>query len=87
MIKERIGGKYVRITDANGYYGRNDAGTPMSANPNDAGDKRKKGKPLINQYTFSDTAHGTHTIPAHNFTEALRIAESMGFTRNDYKKR
>lgn len=87
MIKRRIGGKYVRITDADGYYGRNSAGTKMEFLPNDAGIKREFVGSKTKEFTFSDTIHGTHTITATSYEEALRIAESMGYTRGDYRKR
>ena len=39
------------------------------------------------EYTFSDTQHGTHTITASSYEEALRIAKSMGFTEDDYQRK
>lgn len=39
------------------------------------------------EYTFSDTIHGTHTFTASSYPDALRQAESMGYTASDYKKR
>lgn len=87
MYKRRIGGKYVRVTEARGYYGRNDAGNKHELVQKDAGDKREFVGSKTREFTFQDTVHGTHTITAKTFEEALRIAESMGFTHADYKKR
>lgn len=87
MYKRRIGGKYIRVIDATGYYGRNDAGTKHALKPNEAGNKREFVGSRSREFTFSDLIHGTHTITAETFEEALRIAESMGFTQADYKKR
>lgn len=84
--KGKIGGKYERIT-ATGYYGRNDAGNPRFMRSNDAGVKREFEGSRSNEYTFSDKEHGTHTITAESYEDALRIAESMGYTRGDYRKR
>ena len=87
MIKRQIGGKWVRVNDATGYFGRNDAGNKREIGQNDAGIKREFVGSKTKEYTFSDTIHGTHTITANSYQEALRIAESMGYTRSDYKKR
>lgn len=87
MIKRRIGGKYVRIRDANGYYGNNDAGNKQEKGVGGTPDKRAFKGSGIQEFVFTNTLHGTHTIPAHSFTEALRIAESLGYTRADYKRK
>lgn len=86
-IKRHRGGKYPIESLANGYYGRNEAGTPQEFIGKTAGDKREFVGSKTKEYTFSDTIHGTHTITAESYEEALRIAESMGYTRSDYKKR
>ena len=84
--KKRYMGKYP---DANprgrGYFGRNDAGIKREFTSNDAGIKREFIGSNTEEYTFSDTEHGTHTITAESYKEALRIAKSMGFTESDYK--
>lgn len=86
--KKEYKGKYP---DANprgqGYFGRNDAGIKMEFTPNDAGIKREFVGSNTKEYTFSDTEHGTHTIVAESYPEALRIAKSMGFTESDYKNK
>lgn len=87
MIKRKIGGKWVRVNDATGYFGRNDAGDKPEFKPKDWGDDVGFVGSKTKEYTFSDTIHGTHTITANSYQEALRIAESMGYTRSDYKKR
>ena len=87
MIKRKIGGKYIRITDATGYFGRNDAGDQRYMGGGGEPTKREFIGSETKEYTFSDTVHGTHTITAQSYEEALRIAESMGYTRSDYKKR
>ena len=84
--KGKIGGKYERIT-ATGYYGRNDAGNKMEFVPKDAGDKVGFKGSRSNEYTFSDIEHGTHTFVASKLEDALRMAEAMGYTREDYKPR
>lgn len=81
-------GKYHGVKlDGSGYFGRNDAGTKHELMPGSAGNRREFEGSRTKEYTFSDIEHGTHTIPATSYEEALRIAESMGFTRDDYKKR
>lgn len=87
MIKRRIGGKYVRVTDADGYFGKNDAGNKRYKGGGGEPEKREFIGSNTKEYTFSDTIHGTHTITAQSYEEALRIAESMGYTRGDYRKR
>lgn len=87
MIKRRIGGKYMRVADASGYYGNNTAGQKQEFVGASAGVKREFVGARTKEYTFSDTMHGTHTITAESYEDALRIAESLGYTRSDYKKR
>ena len=81
-------GKYSEANPrGQGYFGRNEAGQNQSFAPKDYGDKLGFKGSNTKEYTFSDTEHGTHTIAASSYNEALRIAESMGYTRGDYKKR
>lgn len=87
MIKRKIGGKYVRLASADGYYGREDAGIKRTIGSDEAGVKREFVGSKTREFTFSNRTYGTHTITAESFEEALRIAESMGFSRGDYKKR
>ena len=87
MIKKRIGGKYMRATDASGYYGRNEAGNPQDFTPKSWGTRREFIGSRTNTYTFSDLIHGTHTFSAISYQDALRQALAMGYTQSDYKKR
>lgn len=85
--KGNRGGKYSATIRGQGYFGRNVAGNPQFIGNKDAGIKREFVGSNTKEYTFSDVEHGTHTITAESYDEALRIAESMGYTRGDYKKR
>ena len=86
--KKRYMGKYSSVNpEGQGYFGRNTAGNPQHFEDNTAGTKREFIGSTTKEYTFSDQVHGTHTIAANSYEEALRIAESMGFTRGDYRKR
>lgn len=81
-------GKYAGVSlDGSGHFDGNDAGTKHELTPGAGGNKREFEGSRTKEYTFSDTEHGTHTITATSYPEALRIAESLGFTRGDYKKR
>ena len=51
------------------------------------GTKREFVGSKTKEYTFSDIIHGTHTITAESYTDALRIAESLGYKESDYKSR
>ena len=86
--KKEYRGKYP---DANprgqGYFGKNDAGQRQEFVPKDWGTPVGFIGSNTKEYTFSDRVHGTHTITAESYEEALRIAESMGFTRSDYKRK
>lgn len=86
--KKRYMGKYSEANPrGQGYFGKNTAGNPQVIGNADAGVKREFVGSRTQEYTFSDEEHGTHTITAESYDEALRIAESMGYTRGDYKKR
>lgn len=87
MIKEKRGGK---------YHGQ--MRNPMFPNGQDAGVVREPGgggEPIkrefvgtkMKEYTFSDEKHGTHTIVAISYPEALRIAKTLGFSKRDYQKK
>lgn len=88
MGKGKLGGRYERVGSGRTRRPNEDeAGVSRRSNPDIAGRKRKFFGSASNQYTFSDTIHGTHTFTAETYEDALRIAESMGYTRADYKKR
>lgn len=88
MGKGKLGGRYERVSSGRLRHPDEDAaGVVHHGIPNEAGQKREFHGSASRQYTFSDMEHGTHTIAAETFTDALRIAEAMGFTRADYKKR
>lgn len=86
--KKEYKGKYP---DANprgqGYFGLNDAGQRPDFVPKGWGESVGFVGSDTKEYTFSDTQHGTHTITAQSYEEALRIAGSMGYTASDYEKR
>lgn len=90
-IKEHRGGKYERYVDkahfGRGYFGVNDAGIPRE--PGTGGDpiKREFIGSNLQEYTFSDPVHGTHTFVVSSYEEALRLAKLFGFTYKDYKRR
>lgn len=88
MGKGKYRGKYP---DANprgqGYFGRNDAGNDQDFVPKDWGTDVGFVGSRTQEYTFSDTQHGTHTFTATSYEDALRMAESMGYTASDYRKR
>ena len=86
MIKENIGGKYSRITNANGYFGRNQAGIQYELNRAEAGIVRSIGSGS-KQFTFYNETHGTLTIWASSFEEAWRQAKERGYTRKNHMKR
>lgn len=86
--KKRYMGKYSEANPrGQGYFGNNEAGNSQSFASKTYGVKREFVGSKTKEYTFSDPEHGTHTITAESYQEALRIAESMGYTRGDYKKR
>lgn len=81
-------GKYSEANPrGQGYFGNNEAGNRLDFVPKDWGVNREFVGSKSREYTFSDTEHGTHTITAESYQEALRIAGSMGYTRGDYRKR
>lgn len=86
-IKLHRGGKYANDLYGRGYFGSNDAGTPRGPGPGGEPTKREFVGSRMREFTFSDEIHGTHTIVALSYEEAIRIAESLGFTKNDYKKK
>lgn len=85
--KGKRGGKYSATVRGQGYFGNDNAGNRLAFTPKDWGTEREFIGSQAKEYTFSDPTHGTHTITAESYQEALRIAESMGYTRGDYKKR
>lgn len=86
--KKVYAGKYRGVNlEGHGYYGSNDAGNKRYAGGGGEPVKREFQGSKIKEYTFFNPLYGTHTIPAKSFAEALRIANSLGFTRSDYKKR
>ena len=58
MIKRRIGGKYVRVTDADGYFGRNDAGNRRYKGGGGEPIKREFIGSKTKEYTFSTVNQG-----------------------------
>ena len=81
-------GKYSEATPrGQGYFGRDDAGNKRYKEGGSTPDKREFIGSGMEEYTFSDELHGTRTIVAESYPEALRIAESFGYTKDDYKKR
>lgn len=80
------GGKYPKI-NASGYYGRNDAGTPRIMGQGGIPTKREFVGSPSEEYIFSSEKQGTRIIVARSYEEALRIAESLGFTQGHYKKK
>ena len=81
-------GKYP---DANlrgqGYFGRNEAGNLQGFVPKDYGQAVGFVGSDTAEYTFFDPQHGTHTFTASSYEDALRMAESMGYTESDYESR
>lgn len=88
MGKGKLGGRYERVSSGRRrHLDEDEAGRVRRANPDIAGQRRDFVGSASRQYTFSDTVHGTHTFTAETYADALRIAESMGYTRADYRKR
>lgn len=86
--KKRYGGKYEKINpQGSGYYGNNTAGNTQEFSSKNWGTDVGFVGSNTKEYTFSDNVHGTRTITAESFPEALRIAESLGYTQSDYRKR
>lgn len=86
--KKRYMGKYSEVNPGGqGYFGLNDAGQHPDFVPKNWGESVGFVGSRTKEYTFSDTEHGTRTITADSYKEALRIAESLGYTRGDYRKR
>lgn len=81
-------GKYPEVNPhGQGYYGNNEAGNPQEFTEKNWGTQREFVSSRTQEYTFSNTEHGTHTFTAIRYEDALRMAESMGYTRSDYKPR
>lgn len=87
-VKERRGGKYANkhLINADGYYGRHDAGTPRTFVGKEAGTRRKFIGSDVREYTFYSESKGTLTITAKTFEDALRIAKVRGYRRKNYKE-
>ena len=86
--KKRYMGKYASVNQRNsGYFKRNSSGDKQTFVDKDAGIKREFVGSNTKEYPFYNEKHGTHTITAESFSEALRIAKSLGYTRADYRKR
>lgn len=86
--KKVYAGKYPEVTKrGQGYFGNNTAGNPQEFVPKDWGTKRKFIGSNTKEYTFSDDIHGTLTITADSYAEALRIAQSRGYIEEDYKRK
>lgn len=86
--KKTYRGKYPEVNPSGQTYFKrkaNQAELDSGTKGKDRDLKSKKFK--AKEYTFSDTIHGTHTITAISYEEALSIAKSMGYTGGDYKKR
>lgn len=85
-VKRNRGGKYSNATFANGYFGKNDAGTLREARSNTAGQSKHMGHG-DNEYTFYSKTHGYLTVRADSFAEAWRRARLLGYSKRNYKKR
>ena len=85
-VKRRRGGKHPRVvSDTVGYFGRNTAGTDREALPNTAGQSKTIGTGS-KRFTFYNETHGTLTIWAESFVEALRQAKIRGYSRKNYMR-
>lgn len=86
-VKMHRGGKYANQLYADGYFGRHDAGQPKGPGQPGTPTKREFIGSNLKEFVFSDDIHGTRTIVAETYEDALRIAETLGFTKADYRKR
>ncbi len=86
-VKRSRGGKYSNARFANGYFGRNDAGTPQEFRGARAGTKREFIGSGTQEYTFFSESRGALTVRADSFEEAWRLARLRGYRKNNYKKR
>lgn len=85
-VKRNRGGKYSNVSFANGYFGRNDAGTSREMRANTAGQSRKIGQG-DKTYTFYNKSRGYLTVHADSFEEAWRQARLLGYSKRNYRKR
>ena len=86
MLKKRRGGKYLKVSDASGYYGTNDAGTKREFIGADAGTKREFIGSGTKEFTFYSDVKGLLTVRADSYEEAWRIARARGYSRRRYKR-
>ena len=81
MGKGKYGGKYERITNATGYFGRNTVGNPQFMGEHGAGTKRKFVGSDVREFTFYSKTRGTLTIRATSYDEAWKLAKARGYSR------
>ena len=81
------GGKRAASLRGSGYYGNDEAGNKRYVGGSGKPTKREFVGSQSREYTFSDNVHGTRTITARSYWEAVRIAQSLGYKASDYKKR
>lgn len=81
-------GKYPSANlRGSGYFKLNDGGNPQDFVPKDWGEDREFEGSRSQEYIFRDVQHGTRVITAVSYEDALRQAESLGYTASDYVKR
>ena len=85
--KKTYMGKYPSANPrGTGYYGRNDAGNPREANPNNVNPlKREFVGSGDYEFVFYSESRGLLTISANSFEDAWRIAKLRGYSRRDYR--
>lgn len=86
-IKSSRGGRYGKVTDASGYYGRADAGQARRATPKDFGMAREFIGSGEYAFVFYRPAGGTCIIYGDTYQDAWRQAKARGYkTRRRRKK-
>ena len=78
-VKTSRGGRYGKLTEANGYYGRAEAGQRHRAGSSDYGTKREFVGSGDKTFTFYSDTGGTLTVSASSYQEAWRMAKARGY--------
>lgn len=86
-IKTSRGGRYGKVTDASGYYGRADAGQKHRATSKDYGTAREFIGSGDLAFTFYRPDGGLAIIHADSYAEAWRQAKARGYKTRKRSRR
>ena len=78
-VKDSRGGRYGKLTDTTGYYGRADAGQKHEATPKEYGDARKFIGSGDKAFPFYMPGGGIAIIHADSYEDAWRQAKARGY--------